>query len=111
VTEYGTVVSSVPTGEPSSLNWTPETASLSAAVAASVSAPETEPAAGEVMATVGAVVSQAEVDAVSGACADTFPEKSTAWTVRFCDVAHGRPVKANEVVVLEPAGAPLRKRL
>src|SRR5476649_2761501 len=57
--EYGALVSSTPRLAPSSLNWTPATATLSAAPAESATAaPETvAPAAGAVSDTVGAVVS------------------------------------------------------
>src|SRR5216684_818107 len=57
-TEYGAAVSSAPTFEPSSLNCTPTTPTLSLAVAVTVTVPDTvEPPAGAVSATVGAVVS------------------------------------------------------
>src|SRR4051812_41760760 len=55
---YGAVVRSAPSGSPSSLNWTPATPTLSAAVAVSVVVPwMVAPAAGAVTDTVGAVVS------------------------------------------------------
>ena len=58
LTEYGAVVSSAPRAAPSSWNWTPTTATSSDALAETATGPETvEPDAGEVMATVGAVVS------------------------------------------------------
>src|SRR5918992_2427846 len=57
-TEYGAVVSSTPRGFPPTKNWTPLTPTLSEAVAPTVRAPLTvSPAAGNVMVTVGAVVS------------------------------------------------------
>src|SRR6185503_9740070 len=56
--EYGAVVSSAPRLPPSILNCTPTTATLSEALAAMVTDPETvAPAAGLVRSTVGAVVS------------------------------------------------------
>ena len=59
VMEYGAVVSSVPRLVPSSLNWTPDTAMLSEAVAERVTVvPETvEPVVGAVREMVGGVVS------------------------------------------------------
>jgi len=58
-TEYGEVVSSVPRFAPSSLNWTPETATLSEALAETVIVPATvAPEAGEEMETVGGVRSE-----------------------------------------------------
>src|SRR5437899_7543081 len=56
--EYGAALSSAPTLAPSTLNWTPATPTLSAALAVTVIVPETvAPLAGEVMLTVGGVVS------------------------------------------------------
>src|SRR5947209_230263 len=56
--EYGAALSSAPTLAPSTLNWTPATPTLSAAFAVTVIVPETvAPLAGEVMLTVGGVVS------------------------------------------------------
>ena len=57
-TEYGVVVSSAPPLTPSSWNWTPATPWLSDAVAVTVIVPETvAPEAGDVILTVGGVVS------------------------------------------------------
>src|SRR2546426_6541291 len=57
-TEYGDVVSSAPALRPSSWNCTPATPTLSEALAVTVIVPGTvAPEAGEVMLTVGAVVS------------------------------------------------------
>ena len=54
--EYGAVVSSAPTLTPSSLNWTPATPTLSEALAATTTVPETvAPGAGPVIATDGDV--------------------------------------------------------
>ena len=51
-------MSSLPTAEPSTKNWTPETPTLSEAEALTVVVPETvAPEAGEVMLTDGGVVS------------------------------------------------------
>src|SRR5207245_2084060 len=59
--EYGAAVSSAPMLAPSTLNWTPATPTLSAALAVTVTVPETvAPLAGEVMLTVGGVVSGGE---------------------------------------------------
>src|SRR5207248_1795196 len=56
--EYGAVVSSAPSGVPSSLNWTPTTPTLSEASAATVTVPPTVALfAGLVTETVGGVVS------------------------------------------------------
>ena len=56
--EYGAVVSSAPRLMPSSLNCTPATPTLSAAVAETVTAPlSVAPASGAVSATVGGIVS------------------------------------------------------
>src|SRR5439155_24167118 len=58
IRSYGAVVSSAPTALPSTLNCTPETATLSEAFAASVIPPEyVAPAEGLVIETLGAVVS------------------------------------------------------
>src|SRR5437899_6851383 len=57
--EYGAVATSAPRFWPSSLNCTPTTPTLSEAVAETVVVPETvEPERGEVMLTVGGVVSE-----------------------------------------------------
>src|SRR6267143_1391487 len=56
-TEYGAAVSSAPRAAPSSWNWTPATPTLSEALAETVIVPETAPGLGEVMPTVGEVVS------------------------------------------------------
>ena len=58
--EYGDELSSEPMFTPSSLNWTPETPTLSEAVAVMLTLPETAaPLAGDVRETVGRVVSGA----------------------------------------------------
>src|SRR5438046_7539464 len=58
VTAYGTVVSSAATGDPSTKNCTPTTAVLSEASALTITVPLTDaPLVGDVMVTVGAVVS------------------------------------------------------
>ena len=62
-TEYGAVVSSDPMFAPSTLNCTPATATLSEALAETVTLPDTvAPLAGAVMTTVGAVVSGSAAD-------------------------------------------------
>ncbi len=81
-TEYGAVTSSAPTFTPSTRNWTPATATLSAALALTVVIPDTvAPAVGAVIETVGRVVS-----AVTSALAwfetgPTFPAASSAVTL------------------------------
>ena len=58
VTVYGTVVSSAASGDPSTKNCTPTTSTLSEASALTVTVPLTDaPLVGDVMVTVGAVVS------------------------------------------------------
>ena len=58
VIEYGERISSAPRLTPSKRNWTPETPTLSVAVAETVTVPETvEPEIGAVIETVGGVVS------------------------------------------------------
>ena len=57
LTSYGAVVSSAPSGAPSSVNCTPATPMSSDAAAATLTLPATVPAPGCVMATVGAAVS------------------------------------------------------
>ena len=84
VPEYGETVSSEPRFTPSSLNWTPTTATLSLAVADMAVEPDTvEALVGAVMETVGRVVStddwvvaEAEDDWV-----ELFPAASYADTV------------------------------
>ena len=68
-TEYGAAVSSDPTFAPSTLNWTPATATLSEALAETVTLPDTvAPLAGAVMTTVGTVVSGVPPTAVFMSC-------------------------------------------
>ena len=55
--EYGVAVSSIPRFTPSSRNCTPTTATLSVALAETVTVPTTAPTLGDVIATVGGVVS------------------------------------------------------
>src|SRR6266850_600592 len=55
--ENGAVRSSAPSGAPSSLNCTADTPTLSEAAALTAIVPDTTPAGGAVIATVGAVVS------------------------------------------------------
>ena len=65
--EYGATVSSGPRLPPSSLNWTPTTPILSEALAVmETDEPETvAPFVGEVMDTVGGVVSKLETETVT----------------------------------------------
>src|SRR3954465_11005187 len=70
---------------PSSLNWTPDTATLSAAVADTVTLPLTvDPAAGAVTATVGAIVSLSTV-MVTAAAVVALPAPSVAMAVSTCE--------------------------
>src|SRR6266851_5636773 len=83
-TEYGAVVTSVPRFEPSSLNWTPTTPTLSVAVALTVVVPVTvAPFAGAVIATVGGVVSGVGFETVTETGADVvvLPAASRATAV------------------------------
>ena len=81
VSVYGVAVSSAPRLTLSSLNCTPTTAMLSAAVADTVTAlPETVPAAGAVIETVGAVVSLLTVTATPVEVV-VFPAASRATAV------------------------------
>src|SRR5207253_1864228 len=82
VTEYGVAVSSAPRFTPSSLNWTPTTPTLSAAVAVTaVVVPETvAPPAGAVIDTVGGVVSLVTVT-VPPASAAGWPAAPRATAV------------------------------
>lgn len=85
--EYGGVVSAGGIFDPSILNWTVETATLSLAVAERVTVPEiVELFRGEVMETVGGVVSGGGgctrvVTDFGEDCADEFPATSWADTV------------------------------
>ena len=78
VTEYGALVSSAPSGAPSTRNYTPATASLSPADAATLTVvPDTvAPEEGAVTDTVGGVVSQSDVVALIVARGDSLSEKS-----------------------------------
>jgi hypothetical protein len=87
-TAYGEVVSSAPRAAPSSMNCTPATATLSAAVAVTVIVPATvEPDAGEVRAIVGGVVSEPPLATVTvtGAEVVRLPAASRATAVRACE--------------------------
>src|ERR1051326_8562407 len=113
VIEYGAVVSSMPRFAPSSLNCTPATPTLSAAVALTATvAPETvAPPAGAVIDTVGAVVSPV-LDTVTVTAADVFvlPAASRATAVNVCVpfvavvVSHG--TKYGAAVASVPRFAP-----
>src|SRR5712664_4186468 len=82
--EYGGVVTTAPL-MPSSWNCTPTTPTLSEALAVTVIVPETlAPDAGEVMLTVGAVVSLNTVT-VTGAEVVRLPAASRATAVRVCE--------------------------
>ncbi len=78
---YGGLVTSSAIGDPSMRNWTPATASLSTAIAASVAVPEiVAPSTGMVTLTVGGIVSHCLVAAVVVERADTLPASSNAST-------------------------------
>src|SRR5467141_3104277 len=84
-TEYGAAVSSAPALTPSNWNCTPTTPTLSEALAVTVIVAETvAPEAGEVMLTVGAVVSLNTVT-VTGAEVVRLPAASRATAVRVCE--------------------------
>src|SRR5262245_6263520 len=59
LTVYGAARSSAPSGAPSSMNCTPATPTLSEAVALTAIVPDTTPAGGDEMLTVGAIGSRA----------------------------------------------------
>src|SRR5438105_9270140 len=82
LTEYGAVVTSVPREAPSSLNWTPATATLSVAVADTDTVPWTvAPELGAVMLTVGGVASLETVTLTAAARA-VLPAASRATAPR-----------------------------
>ena len=82
-------MSSLPTAEPSTKNWTPATPTLSDAEALTVVVPETvAPEAGDVMLTVGGVVSGGGAfDTVTVTAVEVFwfPAASRALAVRECE--------------------------
>src|SRR5436190_530479 len=80
-TEYGTLASSAPRLAPSTLNWTLTTPTLSEASAVTAMVPETvDPDAGDVMLTVGGVVSLKTVTVTALEVA-SFPAASRARAV------------------------------
>ena len=108
----GDDVSSAPTLVPSTLNCTPTTPTLSAAVAANETVPDTvAPAAGDDTDTVGATVSGATLETVidTGAEVVTLPAASRATAVtlwvplvtedEFHDVANGDDVSSAPTLV------------
>src|SRR5439155_663855 len=88
-TEYGALVSSAPSGAPSTKNCTPTTPTLSEALAATVSVPCTvAPFTGDVMFTAGGVVSGGgalAIVTVTGAEVLLLPAASRATAVRVCE--------------------------
>src|SRR5439155_864021 len=98
--EYGAVVSSAPKLAPSILNCTPATPTLSAALAVIVTVAGTVwPFAGELMLTVGGVVSGGGALAtvtVTGAEVVVFPAASRSPTGRLCDLL-AAPVVFQEI--------------
>src|SRR5436309_6741516 len=84
-TAYGAVVSSAPRLAPSSLNWTPTTPTLSEAFAVTLIVELTAaPFAGDVMLTVGGVVSLKTVT-VTGSDVHRRPNLSLATAVSVCE--------------------------
>src|SRR5438034_5281089 len=94
--EYGAAVSSAAIGAPSAKNCTPATPTLSEAFAATVIVPETvAPLAGELMLTVGGVVSGGgpfETLTVTGAEVVRLPAASRATAVKVCEPLPGAAV-------------------
>ena len=84
--EYGEAVSSAPRFTPSSLNCTPATPALSAALAETVTVPDTVPAAGALSDTVGGVVSGTALFTVTVTAAEVvlLPAASRATAVSVC---------------------------
>ena len=81
VSVYGLAVISAPRFAPSTLNWTPTTATLSEALADTGTLPATvDPAAGAVIDTVGAVVSLFTVT-LTAADVVVLPDESRAMAV------------------------------
>ena len=105
VTEYGAVVSSAPSGAPSTRNCTPATAMLSEAFAVTVTDPDTvAPPAGAVIETVGALVSYVTVSVL----VPGLPAASFAVTVTtFVPGCRTIPL-ADQLVV--PVAVPLPPR-
>jgi len=84
-TEYGAAVTSAPALSPSSRNCTPTTPTLSEALAVTLIVPATMvPEAGEVMLTVGGVVSLNTVT-VTGSDVHSMPSESLATAVSVCE--------------------------
>ncbi len=87
--EYGAVVSSAPTLTPSILNCTPATPTLSEALAVKLVVPKTvAPGAGDVMLTVGGVVSAGDpldTVTVTGSEVVRLPAASRATAVMACE--------------------------
>ena len=82
---YGAVVTSAPSVAPSSRNWTPTTPTLSAAVAETVTVPETvAPLAGAVMVTVAAASVSLETVTVTAALVVWLPAASRARAESVC---------------------------
>ncbi len=82
--EYGADVSSAPMLAPLTLNWTPTTPTLSAALAVTLIVPETvAPFAGELMLTVGGILSLATVTVMESEM-NCRPSTSRATAVRVC---------------------------
>src|SRR5260221_10449981 len=85
-TEYGELVSSTPRLLPSTRNCTPATPTLSDAVALTVVVPDTvAPFAGELMLTLGAVVSVFDTVTVTADDVFRLPAASRAIAVSVCD--------------------------
>src|SRR6266403_770592 len=103
----------MPRFAPSSLNWTPTTATLSDALAVTVVVLETvDPPAGAVTLTVGAVVSL-ETVTVIGEAVVVLPAASRATAVSVCDallaVVVSHAIAYGAVVSSTPTFAPSRR--
>jgi hypothetical protein len=111
--EYGAAVSSVPSEAPSKRNCTPATATLSLAVAETVTVPvRLAPLAGAVIETVGAVVSFAIVT-VTTVVVVWLPAASRARAdkvcVPFATVALFQEIEYGDTVSSVPSAAPSRR--
>src|SRR5688572_2632644 len=84
--EYGALVSSPPSAAPSRKNWTPATVTSSDAFAVTLIDPNSvAPPPGEVIASVGGVVSVFATVTATAADVVVFPAPSRACAVTLCD--------------------------
>src|SRR5438874_7400016 len=110
VTPYGLVVTSAPRFAPSSLNWTPTTATLSAAFADTAALADTvDPPAGAAIDTVGGVVSLLTVTFTAADVA-WLPAASRARAASVCAPLPSLPefhvIEYGAVVTSAPTAAP-----